>query len=72
MPKMDGRRVAAAIKLISPSTPILLLTGWGERLMAEGERPAHIERVLSKPPRLRDLRAALAECAGFSKRAKSA
>jgi signal transduction histidine kinase/ActR/RegA family two-component response regulator len=72
MPKMDGRRVAAGIKLISPSTPILLLTGWGERLMAEGERPAHIDCVLSKPPKLRDLRAALAECAGFAKRAKSA
>jgi PAS domain S-box-containing protein len=60
MPKMDGRRVAAAVKQLSPSTPVLLLTGWGERLMAEEERPPHVDRVLSKPPKLRDLREALA------------
>lgn len=60
MPKMDGRRVAAAIKQVSPTTPVLLLTGWGDRLMAEEDRPAHVDRVLSKPPKLRDLRAALA------------
>jgi YesN/AraC family two-component response regulator len=36
MPHMDGTQVAAAIKSISSSTPILLLTGWGERLAARG------------------------------------
>jgi PAS domain S-box-containing protein len=61
MPKMDGRRVAAAIKQVSHSTPVILLTGWGERLMAEEEKPAHIDLVLGKPPKLRDLRAALAK-----------
>lgn len=60
MPKMDGRLVAAAIKQVSPATPVLLRTGWGERLMAEEERPAHVDRVLSRPPKLRDLREALA------------
>jgi CheY-like chemotaxis protein len=61
MPYVDGRRVAAAIKAASPNTPVVLLTGWGQRLMAENEVPPHVDRVLNKPPRLKELRAALAE-----------
>lgn len=61
MPHVDGRRVARAVKAASPGTPVILLTGWGERLLAEGDRPAHVDRVLSKPPRLREIRAALSE-----------
>src|SRR5437016_7671930 len=61
MPQVDGRKVAAAIKGIAPRTPIILLTGWGQRLLAEGDSPPHVDRVLSKPPRLHELRAALAE-----------
>ncbi len=61
MPYIDGRRVAAAIKAAAPTTPVLLLTGWGERLEAEGDVPPHVDRVLSKPPKLRELRIALAE-----------
>ena len=60
MPHVDGRRVAAAIKEASPSTPVLLLTGWGQRLMADGDLPPHVDQVLSKPPRVSELRAALA------------
>lgn len=59
MPHVDGRRVAAAIKAAAPDTPVFLLTGWGQRLMAENEIPAHIDRVLNKPPKLRELREAL-------------
>ena len=62
MPYVDGRRVAAAIKSLSPSTPLILLTGWGQRLLADNEMPAHVDRVLNKPPRLRDLRQALETC----------
>jgi CheY-like chemotaxis protein len=61
MPSIDGRQVAAAVKAISPSTPVILLTGWGQRLVDDGEVPAHVDRVLNKPPRLRELRAALRE-----------
>ena len=61
MPHVDGRRVAAAIKAASPATPVVLLTGWGQRLTAENQIPPHVDRVLNKPPRLRELRAALAE-----------
>ena len=52
MPDVDGRRVAAAIKGKSPSTPVILLTGWGQRLITEGDIPTHVDRVLSKPPKL--------------------
>jgi CheY-like chemotaxis protein/two-component sensor histidine kinase len=61
MPHVDGRKVAGAIKAASATTPVVLLTGWGQRLMSEGDVPAHVDRVLSKPPKLRDLRAVLAE-----------
>lgn len=64
MPHVDGRQVAAAVKAARPDTLVVLLTGWGRRLVEEGEVPAHVDRVLSKPPRLRDLREALALSAG--------
>jgi len=59
MPTVDGRRVAAAIKAAAPSVPVVLLTGWGERLLAEGDVPPHVDRVLGKPPKLREIREAL-------------
>ena len=61
MPYVDGRRVAAAIKAMSAVTPVVLLTGWGHRLREDNELPEHIDRVLAKPPKLDELRAALAE-----------
>jgi PAS domain S-box-containing protein len=59
MPYVDGRQVSGRIKAAAPATIILLLTGWGQRLVAEGEIPPHVDRVLSKPPKLRELREAL-------------
>ena len=61
MPYVDGRKVATAIKAASARTPVIMLTGWGQRMVAENDIPAHVDRVLSKPPRLHELRAALAE-----------
>jgi PAS domain S-box-containing protein len=61
MPYVDGRQVANAIKTAAPHTPVILLTGWGHRLLAENEIPDHVDRVLRKPPRLGELRSALAE-----------
>jgi CheY-like chemotaxis protein len=59
MPYVDGRAVAGAVKSLAPSTPVILLTGWGQRIEVEGEVPAHVDKVLSKPPRLNRLREAL-------------
>jgi len=61
MPYVDGRKVSAAIKARSPDTPVILLTGWGKRLLADNDIPPYVDRVLSKPPRLAELRGALAE-----------
>ncbi|MES1147149.1 MAG: ATP-binding protein, partial [bacterium] len=61
MPYTDGRQVAAAVKGRSPATPVLLLTGWGQRLKAENDIPEHVDIVLDKPPKLRDLNQALLE-----------
>jgi CheY-like chemotaxis protein len=60
MPHVDGRKLAAAVKAASPSTPVILLTGWGHRLVAEGDIPDHVDLLLSKPPKLAELRDALA------------
>ncbi len=62
MPRMDGRAVAQAIKEISPATPVILLTGWGQRPDANGEALPHIDCVVGKPPKLQELRQALAQC----------
>ncbi|HEY1171745.1 MAG TPA: ATP-binding protein [Verrucomicrobiae bacterium] len=61
MPYVDGRKVAAAIKSISENTPVIMLTGWGQRLVAEGDIPPHVDKVLNKPPKLREMREALAQ-----------
>jgi CheY-like chemotaxis protein len=61
MPYVDGRKVASAVKQSAQATPVILLTGWGQRLLADGDVPAQVDRVLSKPPKLREVRAALAQ-----------
>jgi signal transduction histidine kinase len=64
MPHVDGRVVAAAIKAAAPTTAILMLTGWGQRLLGMGDVPPEVHAVLSKPPRLAELRQKLAEITG--------
>lgn len=59
MPRVDGRKVAAAVKKLSPSTPVILLTGWGQSLAPSDETLSDVDSVLSKPPKLRELRATL-------------
>jgi signal transduction histidine kinase/ActR/RegA family two-component response regulator len=61
MPHVDGRKVASSIKMMSSTTPVILLTGWGQRLIAANDIPPHVDKLLSKPPRLHELRAAFAE-----------
>ena len=60
MPYIDGRKVAAGVKALSPDTPVIMLTGWGQRMAADGDIPPNVDRVLSKPPKLREIRAAFA------------
>jgi signal transduction histidine kinase/ActR/RegA family two-component response regulator len=60
MPRVDGRQVASAVKTASRSTPVILLTGWGQRLMGDKDMPPQVDSLLGKPPRLHELREALA------------
>jgi signal transduction histidine kinase/ActR/RegA family two-component response regulator len=66
MPQVDGRKVADAVKAASPETRVFLLTGWGRRMALDGDLPPHVDRVLNKPPKLRELRDALASVPGSS------
>ena len=61
MPHVDGRQVATAIKNIERTAKVIMLTGWGQ-LMADGtDAPADVDRVLSKPPNMWELREALVQ-----------
>jgi CheY-like chemotaxis protein len=62
MPYVDGRQVASSVKQVAPATPVVMLTGWGQRLVTEGDVPPDVDLVLSKPPRIRELREALMRC----------
>lgn len=55
MPYLDGIEVSRQIKEMSPTTPVVLLSGWGNRLQGEREIPPEIDRVISKPPTLAQL-----------------
>jgi CheY-like chemotaxis protein len=59
MPYMDGREVANILKIEAPATPIVMLTGWGAFM--QGEHSAQIDRILSKPPHLSEIRTMLRE-----------
>lgn len=61
MPYVDGRRVAAAVKDAAPATPVIMMTGWGRRMVEEDEIPPFVDRVLAKPPKLREIREVLAQ-----------
>jgi signal transduction histidine kinase len=61
MPYVDGRQVVDSVRASTPDTPIIMLTGWGQQLAADDERTPSVDRLLSKPPRLKELRSALAE-----------
>ncbi|MCX7854784.1 MAG: response regulator [Anaerolineae bacterium] len=55
MPYVDGREVARRVKSRSPETPVVMLSGWGI-LLDEERIPPQVDGVLSKPPRMEELR----------------
>ncbi len=59
MPHMDGKELARHIKKASPSTPVILLSGWGNYMNLSREAPKNIDCVLGKPPRIGKLREAM-------------
>jgi CheY-like chemotaxis protein len=51
MPDLTGLEVAAAVRRRSPTTPVILVTGWGSDLDSNAP-PAGVTAVISKPFRL--------------------
>jgi len=66
MPIVDGRQVAEKIKAESPSTPVIMLTGWGTMLQDKGESVPRVDAVLSKPPRVTELVDTLSKVTGLA------
>jgi CheY-like chemotaxis protein len=56
MPYVDGNQVARTAKELSPSTTVVLLTGWGTKMGDGEDRSAHVDFVLAKPFDLDELR----------------
>jgi len=61
MPEMNGDALAAEIKRIKPSQPIILLTGFGDLMASSGEKPTGVDLVVGKPFTLGTLRNAIAK-----------
>jgi PAS domain S-box-containing protein len=56
MPGMTGSEVVRRLKAISPTTPVVVLTGWGQEA-----KPREADAALGKPVTWRELRALLAK-----------
>ena len=56
MPYVDGNQVARRAKEMSPSTTVVLLTGWGAKMGDGDDRSAHVDFVLAKPFDVDELR----------------
>jgi signal transduction histidine kinase len=61
MPGLNGGELAALIKALAPSVPVILVTGFGDILEATAGQPAGIDLVLTKPVSMAVLRETLAE-----------
>jgi DNA-binding response OmpR family regulator len=66
MHPVDGRQVGAFVKNASPSTIVILLTGWGEWFENKGGMPFPADCFLCKPPKLQELRSLLRNYLGPS------
>src|SRR5437870_248569 len=58
MPRLDGRQLAQILKSESPTTPIIMMTGWGTLIKGE-DLPPQVDGMLNKPPRIGELQEAL-------------
>lgn len=55
MPYRDGREVALAVREVSPETPVVLATGYGDELTGEDKENFGITSCLTKPVKLTEL-----------------
>ena len=57
---MGGDELASMVKVLTPSTPVLMLTGFAELMEAADQKPAGVDLVIGKPTTLARLRVAIA------------
>ncbi len=60
MPEMSGDQLASAIKRISPATPIIMVTGFGDLISVTNGKPPGVDLVVGKPVQMEQLRQAIA------------
>jgi CheY-like chemotaxis protein len=63
MPGLNGDKLAAELKARDPQLPVIMLTGFGELMLAAGEKPEGVDRVIGKPVGVRRLRELVASVA---------
>lgn len=61
MPDMSGDQLAARAKRIAPHVPILMLTGFGDLMIARGDQPYGVDALIGKPITMDGLRDAIAD-----------
>jgi signal transduction histidine kinase len=59
MPEMNGDQFALEVKQLDPTMPVILLTGFGDLMTDEGDRPPGIDEIVSKPFTIHLLREAI-------------
>jgi signal transduction histidine kinase/ActR/RegA family two-component response regulator len=59
MPGMSGEQLAQAIARMAPTTKVVLLTGFGDLMVATGDTPDAVDVIVGKPLTLTKLRRAL-------------
>lgn len=61
MPSMKGDELATEIKLRFPEQPVIMITAYAEMLQSSGAPLTGVDRLISKPFLLEDLREAIAQ-----------
>ena len=59
MPRMTGDRLAAEVLKIRPNMPVIICTGYSERMSAEKAEALGVRKYIEKPIGLRNLASAL-------------
>ncbi|MCX7642595.1 MAG: response regulator [Armatimonadetes bacterium] len=59
MPQMSGGQVAKSIKTLSPSTPVILLSGWDSASSIDDDVLVAVDCLLNKPVTNQEIRAAI-------------
>jgi len=63
MPQMNGKQVAQSIKALSPSVPIIMISGWDPDSSVDNDTLAAVDYLLNKPITSQEIRAAIKEVA---------